>query len=315
VPYGRWVNRGIFIAAALGLSAAELAVSLWYPVPVYVSGICGASVALVVGLATAWRRNRRPPAAFLVDEPDRSFRTPLYANGLLMGLACVQMMVFFLAVTRETWVGLLGAGLFAVLLAGQWRALRYGHGLTLRASGIEAAKGAGTLVIPWEALAAQPPGRGANWWEIKLSYDRPDLVTVTGWVHERAVMVFEGADPDFVAAAIATYATEPGRRHAIGTYAELENLQASMSGPLRGISEVVEPASTHTSLRRLVVGLVLFLGGSAVAGMSGWWQWLAIPFGWAGLRQLFLAVAGWRAARRARQTPAAAETSTTVGSR
>jgi hypothetical protein len=68
--------------------------------------------------------------------------------------------VFFLAVTRETWVGLPAAGLFAVLLAGQWRALRYGHGLTLRAGGIEAAKSARTLVIPWEALAAQPPGRG-----------------------------------------------------------------------------------------------------------------------------------------------------------
>lgn len=145
---------------------------------------------------SAWRRNRRPPAAFLVDERDRSFRTPVYANGLLMGPPCAQMMVFFLAVTRETWVGLLGAGLFAVLLAGQWRALRYGHGLTLRARGIEAAKSAGTLVIPWEALGSQPPGRGENWWEIKLSYARPDLVTATGWVPERAVMVFEAADPD-----------------------------------------------------------------------------------------------------------------------
>ena len=313
--YGRRVNRGIVIAAALGVAAVELAVSLWYPVPVYVASGCGASVMLVAGLAAAWRRNRRPPAAFLVDERDRSFRTPVHANGLLMGLACVQMMVFFLAVSRETWVGLLGAGLFAGLLAGQWRALRHGHGLTLRASGIEAAKSAGTLVIPWEALAAQPPGRGDNWWEVKLAYARPDLVTATGWVHERAVVVFEGADPGFVAAAIATYATEPGRRHAIGTQTELLNLQAGICGPLRGTSEVVEPASTRTSLRRLVVGLMLFLGASAVASMSGWWHWLAIPFGWPCSRQLFLAVAGWRAARRARQTPAAAETPTTVGSR
>lgn len=309
------MNRAIVIAAAAGVSAAELAVSLWYPVPVYVASGCGASVALVGGLAAAWRRNRRPPAAFLVDERDRSFRTPVHANGLLMGLACVQIMVFFLAVSRETWVGLLGAGLFAVLLAGQWRALRYGHGLTLRASGIEAAKAAGTLVIPWEALAAQPPGRGDNWWEIKLAYARPDLVTATGWVHQSAVVVFEGADPDFVAAAIAAYAAEPGRRNAIGTHGELQRLQAGMAGSVRGISEIVEPASTRTNLRRLVVGLVLFLGCSAVAGMSGWWQWLAIPLVWAGLRQLFLAVARWRAARRARQTPAVAETSTTAGSR
>jgi hypothetical protein len=79
-------------AAALGVSAAELAVSLWYPVPVYVASGCGACGVLVVGVAAAWRRNRRPPAAFLVDERDRSFRTPVYANGLLMGLACLQIM-------------------------------------------------------------------------------------------------------------------------------------------------------------------------------------------------------------------------------
>ena len=96
-----------------------------------------------------------------------------------------------------------------------------------------------------------------------------------------------------------------GRRHAIGTYAELELLHASVSGPLRGISELAEPASTRTSARRLVVGLVLFLGSSAVARMSGWWQWLAMRFGWTGLS----------AFSRGRRAPAAAETSTTVGSR
>lgn len=306
------MNRRIVIGAALGFSAAELAVSFWYPVQVYVVSGCGALVVLVVALTAGWRRNRRPPAAFVVDDRDRSFRTPVYANGLLLGLSCMQIMVFFLAVIRETWIGVLGAGLFAVLLAGKWRAFSYGHGLTLRASGIEAAKGAGTVVIPWEALAVRPPVRGDNWWEITLVYARPDLVTVTGWVRERAVVVFEGADPDFVAAAIAIYVTEPGRRHAIGTQAELQRLQAGRSGPMRGISEVVEPASTRTSLRRLAVGLVLFVGGGGVAGMSGWWHWVGIPFAWAGLRQLYLAVAGWRAARRAGQTSSAAETSTTV---
>jgi hypothetical protein len=314
--YGRQVNRSIVIAAALGLSAAELSASLWYPVPVYVASGCGASLALVVGLAAAWRRNRRPPAAFLVDERDRGFRTPVYANGLLMGLACLQITVFFLAVIRETRVGMLGAGLFAVLLAGQWRALRYGHGLTLHAGGIEAAKSAGTVSVPWEALTVPQPGRGDNWWEIKLDYTRPDLVTATGWVHDRTVVTFEGANPDFVAAAIATYAAEPGRRHAIGTQAELERLQAGMAGPLPVTAQIVEPASTRMSVRRLVIGLVLFLGACAVAGIaSGWWEALAMPFGLAGAHQIYLAVGGWRAARRARPTPAATETATTARSR
>jgi hypothetical protein len=46
------------------------------------------------------------------------------------------------------------------------------------------------------------------------------------------------------------------------------------------------------------MGLVLFLGATAVAGMPGWWHWLAVPFGWAGARQIYLAVAGWRAGFR-----------------
>ncbi len=309
------MNRGLVIAAASTVASAELAVSLWYPVPVYVASGGAAIVALVVGLVAAWRRNRRPPAALLLDERDRSFRTPVYASGLLMGLAGLQIMVFFLAVIRETWVGLFGAGLFAMLLVGQWRALRYGYGLTLRAGGIEAAKSAGTLLIPWQALAAQPPDRGDNWWQIKLTYARPDLIIATGRVHERAVVVFEGADPDFVAAAIATYATEPGRRYAIGTKTELERLQAGMPGPPHGIRKIVEPASTPTSVRRLVVGLALLLGASTVAGATDrWWEVLAMPFGWAGAHQIYLAVAGWRAARRARRPPTS-ETAMTVGSR
>ncbi|GIE19291.1 hypothetical protein Ahu01nite_023930 [Winogradskya humida] len=48
-----------------------------------------------------------------------------------------------------------------------------GHGLILRPSGIEAAKSAGTMTIPWEALAAEQPGRGPVWHEIKLAYAHP----------------------------------------------------------------------------------------------------------------------------------------------
>ena len=49
----------------------------------------------------------------------------------------------------------------------------------------------------------QPPCRGDNWWEIKLAYARPDLVTAIGWVYERTVMMFKGTYPDGVSAAIA----------------------------------------------------------------------------------------------------------------
>jgi hypothetical protein len=183
-----------------------------------------------------------------------------------------------------------------------WRALWRGYGLVLRPDRIEARKAVGTLVIPWEALAAEQPGYGARWWEIKLAYARPELVVSTGFTPVRDVVVFEGVHPDFVVKAIATYAAEPGRRHAIGTVAELERLREGMPAQLRGIREIVEPAPIGTTVRRVVAGLTFLIGGDAVAAVPGWLHFVGLPVSLIGVRFLYLAVTGFRAARRARSS-------------
>ncbi|MFC7482575.1 hypothetical protein ACFQX7_24715 [Luedemannella flava] len=223
----------------------------------------------------------------------------MYANGLLLGLAALQFLVIFLAGIREGWVSALGVLIFGGLLVGHWRTLWCGTGLTLRPDGIEAAKSAGTMTIPWAALGITQPGRGDAWWQIKLAYVRPHLVTTTGWISVRDVVVFEGVDPDLVAKAIATYAAEPDRRAAIGTREELDRLREGLPTPLRGIREPVEPASVRTTVQRVVLGVVLL----AVSGLVGFggdegWRMLVLPLSWIGARRLYLAYAGWRASRR-----------------
>lgn len=288
----------------LGATSTEVAVSVWHPVPVYVVCLVSSGVLLVVALATAWRRNRHLVAAFVVDERDRSFRTPVHAAGLFMGLAGLQLTGFLLAAGRETWAGPLGGLLFGGVLAGMWRAFWCGTGITLRPGGIEAGKSAGALVIPWEALAAQQPDRSSpTSWQVELAYARPELVTSTGWTPMRDKVEFEGVGPDFVAEAVALYAAEPGRRNAIGTVAELNRLQEGMPAQRRRIRESETPVPIRTTVRRLVAGSVL-LAGSAFAYGRGWFV-VSIPIGSVAANQFYRAVAGWWAHRRRgiRETP------------
>ncbi|GAA2574165.1 hypothetical protein GCM10010435_56830 [Winogradskya consettensis] len=285
------MHRRRILLTGLAVSGAELIVSIFYPVPIYAT--CGgAAVALlIVGMVLAWRRNRHPPAALLLV--GQSFRTPRHLNGVFMGLSCLQLATFSLAATREGWQALLGVALFGGMVAVMWRSLWRGHGLILRPSGIEAAKSAGTLTIPWEALAAEQPGRGPVWHEIKLAYAHPELVTMTGWTPARGEIVFEGVDPDFMIKTIAAYAAEPDRRAAIGTPAELERLREGLPPILRGIAEIVEPAPARVTVRRIVLALACFV---VAAFASGWLRWLSMPLLMLAASQSYYAFKGWRAA-------------------
>ncbi|MEU2615412.1 hypothetical protein ABZ570_28125 [Micromonospora sp. NPDC007271] len=298
------MDRRKVIVAGRGVFGTELIVSVWYSVPVYLACAASGLILFVAAVALALRRSRRPWATFLVDEHDRSFRTPAHTSYVLLGLAALQFAGLGLAVSRETSAGLAVGLLLGGILAGTWRMLWRGAGLTLRPSGIEADKPAGALLIPWEALAPEQPARGDEWWQLKLPYARPELVTSTGWTLARDEVVFEDGDPDFVARAIATYVAEPDRRHAIGTRAELARLQAGAPAQRRGRArEFVEPASTRTTARRVILGLALFAGSLAVAAnvaddRQSWPNLLASLFGGIGAYQVYRAVAGWRAARR-----------------
>ncbi|MEU8263926.1 hypothetical protein AB0C02_25285 [Micromonospora sp. NPDC048999] len=312
------MDRRAVIVAGLGVFGAELIISIWYPVPIYIACAASGLILLVAALIPVWWRSRRPWATFLVDERDGSFRTPMYASNVLLGLSCLQLAGLSLAFSREAWVGLAAGLLLSGILAGMWRALWRGAGLTLRPTGIEADKMAGVLLIPWEAVAPERPVRGDELWKLKLPYARPELVTSTGWTLERDEVVFEDGNPDFVATVIATYAAEPDRRHAIGTRAELERLQAGVPAQRRPRArELVKPAPTGTTVRRVIVGLALIAGSTAVEATvtdrQSWPYLLARLFGGIGAGQIYWAVAGWRAGRRARRAAAEPAPGPTTG--
>jgi len=298
-------RRGL-IAGGVVLAVAQIVAAPVAPVPVFVACAAICISLLVVAIADGWRHNRRPPAAFEIDEQDRSFRTPRLANGVLLMLAALQLLAAFAGATTWSaahgdffWTGAAGTLGMGALLATNAQAAWRGHGLTLRPDGIQADKQAGSLVIPWDALVAERPGRGDERWKIKLGYARPDLVTSTGWVRTRDEVTIEGTDEEFVLSAIHTYATEPGRRHAIGTVAEHDLLVADRPAtPPRK----AEPATPGRTVARTIGGLALFLGAVALqTALDDRYHYVAMAMvfpGAAGLGLLGRAFTGFRAARR-----------------
>jgi len=298
-------RRGLVVGGVV-LAVAQIVAAPIAPVPVFVACAAIGIPLLVVAMVDGWRHNRRPPAAFEIDEQDRSFRTPRLANGVLMMLAALQLFVFAAGFTVWSaahgdvfWTGVAAILLLGWLLATNAPLAWRGHGLTLRPDGIHADKSSGALVIPWDALVAERPGRGDERWKIKLGYARPDLVTSTGWVQARDEVTIEGTDDEFVLSAIHTYAAEPGRRHAIGTVAEHDLLVAGRPAtPPR----TAEPATPGQTVARTIGGLALFLGALALEmALHDRYHYVAMAMTFpsaAGLGLLIRAFTGHRAARR-----------------
>jgi hypothetical protein len=162
--------RKAVVVSGVALAVAEVAISPIEPVPVYVACAGIGAPLIVAAIVDGWRHNRHPPAAFVVDARDRSFRTPRLANGLFWPLAVLQIVAAFAAVTaseaahgRFFWPGAAAVLLFGTLLAGQSLIAWRGTGLILRPDGITADKSFGSLVIPWEALVADRPVPGDTW--------------------------------------------------------------------------------------------------------------------------------------------------------
>jgi len=288
------------VAGAAAVAGEQIA-GIWYPVPAYVTAGAAAILLLTAGMVIGWRRNRKAPALFLVDEHTHSFRTPTHASGPLMALSALHIAGLVLAVTRESVpVGLGGAALFVAVLAPTWSSVWNGTWIALYPDRLVAAKQTGILTVPWDALTPDQPGPGDNWQEIRLGYAHRDRATTTGRLVNRNDVTFEAANPDFVVKAIATYAAHPERRPAIGTPAELERLREGLPDPLRGIFEAPEPARPGTTARRLALAAALLAAAIVIADLDSWVHYLSIAFTFASADQLLSAYRGWRAARRAR---------------
>jgi hypothetical protein len=90
----------------------------------------------------------------------------------------------------------------------------------------------GTLVVPWEALAAGyprpvPPAAGY----LTLTYAQPDLVRRRGLVIFRRLIQSGNVDASFLVHAIDYYVDHPRRRALIGTQAEYEDLVQTIGHP------------------------------------------------------------------------------------
>lgn len=310
-PGLRVSKRQIALTAALAVMAAEVVLAGRYLTPVALTCLGSTAALVVAALATGWRRNRRPPATFLSD--GTGFRTPVHASSLYFGLLGPQMFTFFLAGARQAPIGLAGAALLGAVSIATWRGLWHGVGLTLRPEGIDAARQAGTLHIPWDALATEQPERDPGTpWEIKLAYADPGRVVATGGHLSRDTVVFEGADPDFVAHAIATYAADPARRAAIGTATELTRLHEDMPAPPRGTRQIVAPERARTTVRRIVTAAALVAAAAALNAAPDWLDVLAGLLLLAAAQQLYRAYQGRRAAHRREQNTTGGQVSGTT---
>jgi hypothetical protein len=232
-----------------------------------------------------------------------------------MPLACGQLIAALTAFTLGEvragrfgwgthWAVVAGLLLLGAVLAGTGRAIGHGSGVTLRPDGIVADKTNGSLSVPWEALEAWRPVPRGEPGKLRVGYLRPGLVRTTGVVRARDELIFDGADRQFVAAAIHTYVTEPGRRHAIGTAAEHERLLAERVP----VPERIEKPRTAREIAGLLAGgSVLFLGGITLdTWLDGRHHWVSVAIHMPSAIGAILLVTGGkavRAARRERRAP------------
>ncbi|GIM92412.1 hypothetical protein Ato02nite_042050 [Paractinoplanes toevensis] len=213
---------------------------------------------------------RHPPAVLLVSEADRSFGTHRTVVHTLAAVAHLAAFSILLLYPAELWAGglrdkgavLVAAGLFACYPRAMWRGL----GVVINADGIRAEKFAGVVIVPWEALAAEPaePERGGG---VVLTYDRPDLVRVVGgWSVNRRQLLVEATDVQFLAAVVDHYRANPEERAGIGTPAELDRLRVALDQAPPGEKAAEGEPIGRGAAVAAVVFLLLTAVGTLAAG-------------------------------------------------
>ncbi|MFI7547329.1 hypothetical protein [Actinoplanes sp. NPDC049599] len=305
-------HRRALPAAGLAVTAGEIAAVPGTPMIAYAVITAGGGAAAVAGWWLTRRARADRGATLVADARARTLATPRTGADVLFAGAVLQ--AFALCAGRTTAAaldgdlsraGLLGALLFAGLLAVTARSLPHGVGVVVGPGGIRADKLTGELAVPWEALAADQPGPGADPRELTLAYARPELIRATGLVPDRTTLEFEGVDRAVLAAAIHRYARHPAARHAIGTEAEQARLRAE-PGPIRyGVLPLPEPPTPRATAARALTGAVLVAGAVTLQTVFDpqhpYWSLLAVPPAWLGLRRLRRAWSGWQDLRDIRR--------------
>jgi hypothetical protein len=239
-------HRRPILLTALALSAA-----LWFLTPSdrELPGhlLAGALVTfllspllILLAVLTFLASRKARPATLLVDSSRHAFATPaspaqVYLTLMLIFFGATQNKVL-LPTDHHGWPQTLFV-LFDVLflpvlglhIAAAWRGL----GVKLRPEGLHYRDFAGSLTVPWEALAPDYPRRAAlTAPTLALTYVRPDLVRRRGLVPSgRRILRIDTVHAWFIADAIRHYVVHAEHRAAIGTQAEYRRLLQALTKP------------------------------------------------------------------------------------
>ncbi|MFG2054265.1 hypothetical protein ACGFI9_09545 [Micromonospora sp. NPDC048930] len=230
-------HRRLILAISLVL-AVVLAwgrrLSVWLDLILLIATFLAGVLAFSLGLLGL----RRPrPAAFLVKPEVRAFATEPSAFQIFLAVGITFLASQFLGTGHLAGVGLFNVLPFLLLVAvaltvaGGWR----GISVQLRPDGVFQRDFAGSLMVPWEALAPARPSRPAvNAATLALTYAQPDLVRRRGILPLGRRLRIDNVHPWFIADTIRHYVDHPQQRAAIGEPAEYQRLWHALMSPPTG---------------------------------------------------------------------------------
>ena len=228
-------HRRLILTVALALAVA---LPLGRRLSFLLDGILGAATAIVALLAVAlglfaWLRPR--PAALLVEPAVRAFATAPSANQVYMTVGFAFLASLMLGTGHLLTANLLIAIPYLLLVgvhvAAGWRGLS----VQLRPDGVCQRDFAGSLTVPWEALAPGRPSRpSARASTLTLTYARPELVRRRGLIPSRRWLRIDNVHAWFIADVIRHYVDHPQHRAAIGEPSEYHRLWQALTHPPTG---------------------------------------------------------------------------------
>lgn len=147
------------------------------------------------------------------------------------------------------------------------------HSVDLTRRGLTINRLTSTIVVPWDALDPdtptmfeEPPSSS------KLVIAQPRLVERRGITGDSNAVIAEGVPMDFLLGVIRVYVTDPARRTAIGTAAELDRLRAELPAPAP-VPLADRPVSEHgVTTAGVVVRVLLLTGALAVESSTDNWS-------------------------------------------
>lgn len=243
----------------------------------------GATVLVLAGsLVVLNVVSRRAP--WTLDLSPDGFTTPRHGGGLLMTASMLPMIGIGIAVAgmeatsgRHVILGSAGVVTGLILVTGLAALLRTVPAVDFTPSGLTLTRLASTIVVPWAALDPDTPTvRDEPPSSPKLLIARPHLVERQGITGDSNAVIAEGVPVDFLLGAIRVYVTDPGRRTAIGTPAELDRLRTELPAPAP-VPLAERPVREHGVTTTGVVLRVLLLAGTLAVQIStdNWWLEIA----------------------------------------